>query len=450
MTSVFHENTSHFEPDTPRASVQGGHGGGAATTGASATAAGTTGADDSSSVDHVTEKAPPVVPLTKKQKFKRHCGKFKCWYLVAAIILLAILLPILFLVILPAIVQRIVNNQSLPVNGGAFLAMSPTQMKVSLNTSLDTPLPANLDPLTLQLYNAETPDYSPFISLDLPGVHIDGNTNIIVTDQLVTIMNQTELEYWFNNVFDDAKTSMSVRGDATVRLGALHSKAHIDKTIEVESLNQLSGFGIEELSLIYPALENGTNIQGTLNLPNWGALTLGLGDVSLNLYSGDVRLGLITIFNVLVPPGNNSLPFSGELYLHDLVSNFGKILDAQADALNQGQVQIDATGNATTVDGVHIPFIEHILNNKRVTSYTSVVKLASDVINSLTGGGSASIVDVLGEVVGNNTLIEQAIGHWNATESATSRKAKKAVTLGLSGPRAMNLLKLGMKLTGKF
>lgn len=96
MTSVFHENTSHFEPDTPRASVQGGQGDGAATTAAAgATAAGTTGADDSSSVDHVTEKAPPVVPLTKKQKFKRHCGKFKWWYLVAAIVLLAILLPIL-------------------------------------------------------------------------------------------------------------------------------------------------------------------------------------------------------------------------------------------------------------------------------------------------------------------------------------------------------------------
>ncbi|KAF3024212.1 hypothetical protein E8E14_010710 [Neopestalotiopsis sp. 37M] len=450
MTSVFHENTSHFEPDSPRTSVHGGRGENAP----AATAAGTTGAvataDDSSSVDHVQEKAPPVVPLTKRQKVKRHCGKFKWWYLAAALILLAILLPILFLVILPAIVQRIVNDQTLPVNGGSFIAMSPTQMSVSLNTSLDTPLPANLDPLTLQLYNHETPDFSPFISLDLPAVHIDGNTNIIVTNQTVTITNQTELEYWFNNVFDDAQTSMSVRGDATVRLGALHSKAHIDKTLSVYSLNQLNGFGILELSLIYPALENGTNIQGTLNLPNWGALTLGLGDVSLNLYSGDVRLGLITIFNVLVPPGNNTLNFSGEVFLHDLVANFGKVLDAQADALNEGKIQIDATGNATVVDGVHIPFVEHILNNKRVTSYTSVIKLASDVINSLTGGGNASVVDVLGEVLGNNTLIEQAVGHWNATQSAASQKTRKSLSWGLTGPRALGLLKLGMKMTGKF
>jgi hypothetical protein len=86
MTSVFHENTSHFEPDSPRASVQGDR---------SNAAAERTAADDVSSIDHVHEKPPPVVPLTKKQKFKRHCGRFKWWYLGVFLILLAILLPIL-------------------------------------------------------------------------------------------------------------------------------------------------------------------------------------------------------------------------------------------------------------------------------------------------------------------------------------------------------------------
>lgn len=86
MTSVFHENRSHFEPESPRPSVHGGRGDDAVVT---------AGADESSSIDHVQEKAPTVVPLTKKQKFKRHCGRFKWWYLGVAIILLAILLPIL-------------------------------------------------------------------------------------------------------------------------------------------------------------------------------------------------------------------------------------------------------------------------------------------------------------------------------------------------------------------
>ncbi|KAH6659311.1 hypothetical protein BKA67DRAFT_544101 [Truncatella angustata] len=448
MASAFREDRSHFEPDTPRTSVHGGRGDtGPATTDATAI---TGGSDDVSSIDHVQEKTPAVVPLTKKQKLKRHCGRFKWWYLAAAIILLAILLPILFLVILPAIVQRIVNNQSLPVNGGAFLALSPTEMMVSLDTSLDTPLPASLDPTTLFLYNHETIDFSPFLNVTLPAVHINGNTDVTVVNQTVTITNQTELEYWFNNIFDDATTDLSVRGDSTVRLGALHSNAHIDKTLEVSSLNQLNGFGIQDLSLIVPALEDGTNVQGTLNLPNWGALTLGLGNVSFNLFSGDVRIGLITIYEVVIPPGNNTRDFSGELFLHDLMQNFGKVLDAQTEALNNGQVQIDAVGNATIVNGQHIPFIEHILNNKRVKSYVSVIKLASDLINSLTGGGNATIVDVLGEVVGNNTLIEQALSHWNSTGTAATPKMKRLGSVGFNAPRALSLLKLGMKMTGRF
>ncbi|KAK9776814.1 hypothetical protein AB5N19_10692 [Seiridium cardinale] len=441
MTSAFHENTSHFELDSPRASVHGGRGD---------NTAGTSGADDASSVDHVQEKPPAVVPLTKKQKVKRHCGRFKWWYLGAGIILLAILLPIIFLVILPAIVQRIVDNQSLPISGGAFIVLSPTQMMISLDTSLDTPIPAELDPLTLQLYNHGTPDFSPFLDLDLPEVHINGNTDIKVVNQTVTVINQTELESWFDNIFDQPVTDLSVRGDGTVHLGALHANAYIDKTVQVRSLNELSGFGIQDLSLIYPALEDGTNIKGTLNLPNWGALTLGLGDLSLNLFSGDVRLGLITIFNVNIPPGNNTCNFTGELYLHDLVANFGKVLDSQTDALNDGKVQIDAVGNMTVVNGQRIPFIESVLNNKRVTSYVSVIKLASDVINSLTGGGNASLVDVLGEVIGNNTLIEQALSHWNTTGTAAATKVRRHTPLGISGPRALNLLKLGMKMTGKF
>lgn len=50
--------------------------------------------DDASSGDLVNEKAPKET-LSKRRKVKRHCGKFKWWYLLGTVILLAILLPIL-------------------------------------------------------------------------------------------------------------------------------------------------------------------------------------------------------------------------------------------------------------------------------------------------------------------------------------------------------------------
>lgn len=51
---------------------------------------------DNASDDHVRdEKEKPAPVLTKRQKVKRHCGRFKWWYLLGVVIFLAILLPIL-------------------------------------------------------------------------------------------------------------------------------------------------------------------------------------------------------------------------------------------------------------------------------------------------------------------------------------------------------------------
>jgi hypothetical protein len=151
---------------------------------------------------------------------------------------------------LPAIVQRIVDNQSLPIDSGAFYVISPTEIRVSLNTSLDTPIPAVLDTTTLYLYNHDTPDFSPFLNVTVPKTNIKGNTNIAI-DQQATVMNESEIEYWFNNVFDDPKTDLSVRGDSTIYLSSLHYKAHIEKTIQISALDYLSGFGIQVSALVF-------------------------------------------------------------------------------------------------------------------------------------------------------------------------------------------------------
>lgn len=351
--------------------------------------------------------------------------------------------------IIPAVVQRIIDNQPMPISDGSFIVLSPDQLNVSIVTQLDTPLPADIDPVTLFMYNKDTPTFSPFVNVTLPPLHLDGETEIKLTDQTVTITNETELITWFGQVFDQPSVKLSTRGDSTVHLGKLHSNAHIEKTVEVSSLNKLSGFAIEHLQLMLPALENGTNIQGTLNLPNWGALTLGIGDLSLNLMSGDVRLGLITVYNVLLPHGNNSRYFNGELFLDVLVQNFGKILASQEDALNEGNIQIDAVGNATVVDGQHIRYIEAILNKRRVSSTIPVTKLLGDLISSFTNNTDVSLPALFDDVFGNSTFIEEVLSHWNMASNSTAA-AKRSLPIARRGPGALSLLKLGMKMSSKW
>ncbi|KAI8961506.1 hypothetical protein F5Y11DRAFT_348415 [Daldinia sp. FL1419] len=449
MASAFREDTSYFEASSPAASIHGGRG---------ETTEGTTNIpgrqSDETSDDHVTEKTPVAAPLTKKQKFKRHCGRFWWWYLIGLVIFLAIFLPILFLVIIPAIVQRILDSQTMPVTGGAFIAITPEKLNISITTSLDTPLPADIDPVTLFMYNHATPDFSPFVNITLPPLHIDGETEIVLTDQTVVITNETELISWFGDVFDHPTVTLSTRGEAKIHLGALHSNGYIDKTVEVNSLNKLDGFAIEHMQLLYPALENGTNIQGSLNLPNWGALTLGIGNLSLNLMAGDLRIGLITIYEVLIPPGNNSRYFNGELYLDVLMQNIGTVLSTQSDALNEGNIQIDATGNATVVNGQHIRFIEAVLSKRRVTSKIPVTKLMGDLVASFTNGTQVNFPDLLDDVFGNSTLIQEVLSHWNSTRNEKGERLKRSlpsVSRGIFGSSALTLLKLGMGMrTGKY
>lgn len=90
MASTFQDN-SHYEPDSPRSSVHEARG--AAGEGSRDSPA--KRSDDASSGDHVKEKAAEAAPLGKREKVRRHCGRFWLWYLIGVIIFLAIFLPIL-------------------------------------------------------------------------------------------------------------------------------------------------------------------------------------------------------------------------------------------------------------------------------------------------------------------------------------------------------------------
>ncbi|KAI0911493.1 hypothetical protein F4823DRAFT_585991 [Ustulina deusta] len=449
MASRFQEQ-SHYEHNSPPASIHGARGD------ADRRLSNSPGRnnDDASSVDHVQEKAVAAVPLAKRQKVKQHLGRFKWWYLGAGLIILIILLPLIFTKIIPAITQDIVNSQKLPLMSGSFQALSPTQLSVSLETELNTPIAADLDPTTLFVYNKDTPDYSPFINVTLPKIHANHKTPVMVTNQTVTVTNETELVKWIDRIFDQPKTDLSVKGKATVHLGALKMKANIGKTITAASLNYLEGFGITSLRLIFPAMGDGTNIKGTLSLPNAGILTLGLGNLTLDLFSGDTKLGFVNIYDVILPPGNNTRNFDGQLYLTELIPNLGAILDSQSAALADGNIELTAIGNSTMVNGVHIGYIEQVLNKKSLVSTVSVVNLISDLISSFSGDGNVSLADLLGDTIGNSTFIEGLLDHWNSRTTnpkgtGSTTKIGRSTPHGsrtIKAPATKSLLKMGLKM----
>ncbi|RYC89463.1 hypothetical protein BFJ63_vAg7716 [Fusarium oxysporum f. sp. narcissi] len=405
--------------------------------------------NDASSDDHVRDEKVAPGP-TKWQKVKSHFWRYKWWYLLAIAILLAILLPLLFTVIIPAIVQDILNDQKLPIYGGALQVISPTEVNMSIETQLKTPIAATLKPVDLFLYSKETKPVSSFFKLQFPETHIKSHTNVTITNQTLLVTNETELTKWFNVFFDKPDAELSLEGKPEIRLGSLKYHRSLKKTVDIASLNYLDGFALKSLDFDLNANRTSkNNMKGMLNIPNSGVLRLGLGNLTFNVMSGDIRLGLINLWDLQLWPGNNSVPFDGNFYFDQLVPNLSEILDMQKGPLGNGYLEFNATGNTTIAGGEHIKYIEGVLNYKHIRFTFPVITLLGDVLGGLLDANQGSLLDIFGTSIGNSTLLEHVLGHWdNNGEGRSSNKTARSLMerSKTRAPKAWmwSLLKLGL------
>ncbi|KAK4251299.1 hypothetical protein C7999DRAFT_37640 [Corynascus novoguineensis] len=426
--------------------------------------------DDASSLnDGVHEKGAATGGLTKGQKIKQHFRRFWWAYLIALVIFLAILLPILFKVIIPVIIKNVVDDQELPVRGGALNFTAPDHLNMSMDTMLDTPLGVKIDPVPLKLYQPPAdPDHDdsdvkgPFLQLQMPEQHINGETKVLIGEQVVQVLNQTQITAWFNEFFDKKLVDLHIKADDMhAHLGALDYTVDLDKTVKVPGLNYLKGFGVKDMQFSIPPEPSGKNLRGHLLIPNQGVIALGMGNVSFNIMAGDVNLGLVHLYDFDLRPGNNTPYFDGEFYFDQLVPNLADILEGQHAALAEGMLELHARGNSTINYGRHIPYIEGVLNIKRIPMRIPVTSLLLDVVEGLLasrGNGTSDpipILDTMGDVLGNKTLFEQMLGHWgNANSGSGSNGAaggKRSAMRAVKRSLHTNILKLGLRrLRSKF
>ncbi|RKL14374.1 hypothetical protein BFJ68_g6338 [Fusarium oxysporum] len=389
--------------------------------------------NDASSDDHVRDEKVAPGP-TKWQKVKSHFWRYK-WC---------------FTVIIPAIVQDILNDQKLPIYGGALQVISPTEVNMSIETQLKTPIAATLKPVDLFLYSKETKPVSSFFKLQFPETHIKSHTNVTITNQTLLVTNETELTKWFNVFFDKPDAELSLEGKPEIRLGSLKYHRSLKKTVDIASLNYLDGFALKSLDFDLNANRTSkNNMKGMLNIPNSGVLRLGLGNLTFNVMSGDIRLGLINLWDLQLWPGNNSVPFDGNFYFDQLVPNLSEILDMQKGPLGNGYLEFNATGNTTIAGGEHIKYIEGVLNYKHIRFTFPVITLLGDVLGGLLDANQGSLLDIFGTSIGNSTLLEHVLGHWdNNGEGGSSNKTARSLMerSKTRAPKAWmwSLLKLGL------
>ena len=111
-----------------------------------------------------------------------------------------------------------------------------------------------------------------------------------------------------------------------------------------------------DFSIKLAADPDGTNMVGTVLIPNPTVLTLSMGNVTFNNYIHGTKtlIGNSTLSNLVLKPGNNTMPMKSivdqALVITQLTTNF-----------KNGMLPIDIVGLSAVYEGQHLPYFEKAL-----------------------------------------------------------------------------------------
>ncbi|OAX83922.1 hypothetical protein ACJ72_01713 [Emergomyces africanus] len=265
-----------------------------------------------------------------------------------------------------------VDDASLPVHAGKLMNPMPGSVEYSITASLKVPEPftVELEPFSLHLYRIQQAPEHAYVDLPLPQLKLKGNSTVEVIDTSVPILHMPDFTKFISEVTHQQNFVLAVEGTTTAYLGKLKAKLMLNKKLELKGLDGFKGLNIESAKVILPFQEDGTNLKVVLNIPNHSVITLDLGNLTLDLLSGNIPLGQVVIYDVLLKPGNNTV--NG---------------DCQKVALSEGNLDLTINGNSTIYNGKHIPYFEDVLNNLTLRTKHPIISVLTGTIQGLTEGG---------------------------------------------------------------
>jgi len=294
-------------------------------------------------------KAPGAVPRARS-----HCRKWWwCDFLVLAVIVLVIVLPIVYVAI-PKKAQHDVNASTLEIQ--AQIVSDPTPSSVHLRlvniARSDSKFHPTLDEFEVALFLETTePDIIPFGYVTIPKTKIGHETTIVV-DQTLNITNMEQFIRYNAIVMGSDEFRIAVRGRTGLHQKGL-SKINVDynKVITMKGLNKLAGFNITEFQILTTVEPDGSNMNGTVSIPNQSVLTLDLGNVTMDLSVQGTIIGQSVIPDLVLKPGANVVPMRSTV-------NQSLVIGLITQKFTNGLLPIEIVGNSSISNGQHLPYFE--------------------------------------------------------------------------------------------
>ncbi|CRG86116.1 hypothetical protein PISL3812_03119 [Talaromyces islandicus] len=355
---------------------------------------------DTGAASDGSEAAAPAAPLTKWQKVKNHFRRFWIIHVIVVIIIAAIMLPILFIYIIPRIAQDLLNSGSIVIDSASIL--QPTSESVMLNVQshvyVPGPFTVSTDPLHLNMFVPQVGADYPMSVLELPSNKIHKNTSMDTNGTLFTpFTNYTSWQNFVHNtIFLDAG-GLGLKGTVPTRLGKIKKfDLDLDKSVPSKGLNQFKGFSIDGARLQLPPEADGTNLLANATLPNQSVLTLEIGNTTVDILSGDLKIATGYIENLFLKPGNNSFSIRGTANITTLLHNIKPVLAYQAPFIKNGYLQLTTRVTNIKYNGSTVPYYTEEMGKLPLVAETPLLGLLIDTLKG-----------ALGSAATNKTLVQE-------------------------------------------
>lgn len=287
------------------------------------------------------------------QRTKRHYAKY--WWAHVAFFCISFLIICLCLiyVYMPKKAQHDVNASSLSFTDLQFLNPSPNTITLTQKGILHSPshYTPTLDSFNASLWLVTNGVFGavPFVNIQMPKIHaLHGDSNVSVTDQVVTVLDQAQLSQYAIQVLDQKNVTTALTGRTKLHLGALPTtEVNYNESTTYSTLNGLAGFNVTDAKINLTAL-TGPNFSGNAYIPNPSIMTVALGNVTLTLSTAIAGVvGNATINDLTIVPGDNNFP---------MTATINQTLVINSMDTKTGNVDLMITGNNAVYNGQVLPY----------------------------------------------------------------------------------------------
>jgi hypothetical protein len=300
---------------------------------------------------------PPGPTGGARPRMKNHCRKFWwCDCIVLIVIILAIVLPIIFVAI-PKKAQHDLNKSVLEVMEQDATEPRPNGIHLKLVTKATSY--SKFHPVIEGFEAAlSLKDKEPFLHIDVPEVTANKETTILV-DQQRDFASLERFSEYTKTVMGSEEFDVYMDGKTKLRLKGLRSmKVNYNKVITMKGLNHLKGLNITELHILKKPVD-GWNMNGTVFIPNPSVMTLELGNVTMDLSVEGQSIGQTFLRDMVLRPGDNFVPMLSNV-------NQATVITAITSKYKNAILPLTIIGNSSVVGDKHLTYYEAAIRSNTV------------------------------------------------------------------------------------